>query len=58
LPQFRNLCQDSIWGVRKSCADVFVPVAIVVSNRIRKQLLSPLFVNLLCDQSRWVCITY
>lgn len=55
LPQFRNLCDDSIWGVRKSCADVFVTVALIVSMDVRRNILAPLFVNLLNDQSRWVC---
>lgn len=56
LPKFQHLCQDSIWGVRKCCADVFVPLAITVSTKLRKEVLSPLFVNLLNDQSRWVCL--
>lgn len=54
LPQFKSLCEDGIWGVRKACADVFVPVSCVCSNQVRRQLLGPLFVSLLCDGSKWV----
>merc|ERR1712241_1431843 len=44
-------------GVRKACADVFMPVSCVCSPSVRKSELSPLFVNLLRDQSRWVRMT-
>merc|ERR1711884_39481 len=53
-PVFYSLCEDSVWGVRKACADVFMPVSCVCSPQVRKQDLSPLFINLLRDQSRWV----
>lgn len=43
-----------MWGVRKACADVFMPVSCVCSPSVRKSELSPLFVQLLRDQSRWV----
>ena len=43
-----------MWGVRKACADVFMPVSCVCSPQVRSQELSPLFINLLRDQSRWV----
>merc|ERR1719458_2095610 len=42
------------WGVRKACADVFMPVSCVCSPTVRQAELSPLFINLLSDQSRWV----
>merc|ERR1719458_1105510 len=42
------------WGVRKACADVFMPVSCVCSPTVRQTELSPLFINLLRDQSRWV----
>ena len=53
-PVFYSLCEDSVWGVRKACADVFMPVSCVCSPQVRSQELSPLFINLLRDQSRWV----
>lgn len=54
LPKFFYLCEDGVWGVRKACADVFMPVSCVCSSAVRQQELSPLFINLLRDQSRWV----
>ena len=57
LPKFLYLCEDSIWGVRKACADVFMPVSCVCSPSVRKSKLSPIFINLLKDQSRWVRMT-
>lgn len=54
LPRFSYLCDDAIWGVRKACADVFTAVSYSCSTETRRQELAPLFVNLLCDQSRWV----
>ena len=40
--------------MRKACADVFMPVSCVCSPTVRQAELSPLFINLLRDQSRWV----
>ena len=54
LPKFFYLCEDGVWGVRKACADVFMPVSCVCSPAVRQSELSPLFINLLRDQSRWV----
>lgn len=54
LPRFEALCLDGVWGVRKSCAECFMTVSWAVSGSVRKERLSPLFVQLLCDQSRWV----
>ena len=48
------MCEDGVWGVRKACADVFMPVSCVCSPSVRQSELSPLFINLLRDQSRWV----
>jgi serine/threonine-protein phosphatase 4 regulatory subunit 1 len=48
------LCEDGVWGVRKACADVFMPVSCVCSQMVRRTELAPLFINLLRDQSRWV----
>merc|ERR1719270_1629981 len=57
LPKFFYLCEDGVWGVRKACADVFMPVSCVCSPTVRKSELSPIFTNLLKDQSRWVRMT-
>ena len=49
-----SLCEDDVWGVRKACAEVFMPLSCVCSPAVRQFELSPLFVNLLRDQSRCV----
>ena len=54
LPKFFYLCEDGVWGVRKACAEAFMPVSCVCSAAVRHSELSPLFVNLLRDESRWV----
>ncbi|XP_067128525.1 serine/threonine-protein phosphatase 4 regulatory subunit 1-like isoform X2 [Centruroides vittatus] len=54
LSRFYHLCEDSVWGVRKSCAEVFTTVSCVCSMEVRKNDLAPLYLNLLCDNSRWV----
>ncbi|XP_076055930.1 serine/threonine-protein phosphatase 4 regulatory subunit 1-like isoform X3 [Oratosquilla oratoria] len=54
LCKFVHLCKDGVWGVRKACAEVFMSVSCACSLIIRKEKLSPVFVSLLTDQSRWV----
>ncbi|XP_041375739.1 serine/threonine-protein phosphatase 4 regulatory subunit 1-like isoform X3 [Gigantopelta aegis] len=54
LPKFFYLCEDGVWGVRKACAECFMNVSCSCSLDIRRHELANLFVNLLCDQSRWV----
>jgi len=54
LPKFYFLCEDSIWGVRKACAECFAQVSTVCSPAVRRAELSQLFINLIYDQSRWV----
>jgi len=48
------MCSDDLWGVRKACAEVFTVVASCVSMQTKWYTLSPLFVTLLRDESRWV----
>ena len=38
----------------QACAETFMGVSGSCSRSIRYEQLSPLFVNLLCDKSRWV----
>ena len=38
----------------QSCAETFMAVSESCSRSTRYEKLSPLFVNLLCDMSRWV----
>ncbi|VDI62375.1 serine/threonine-protein phosphatase 4 regulatory subunit 1 [Mytilus galloprovincialis] len=54
LPKFYYLCEDGVWGVRKACAECFMAVSCSCSLDVRRGELSNLFVNLLCDLSRWV----
>ncbi|KAH9362270.1 hypothetical protein HPB48_002248 [Haemaphysalis longicornis] len=54
LGVFQMLCEDCVWGVRKACAEVFMPVSCVCSLATRRSSLAPLFVGLLEDQARWV----
>ena len=54
LPKFYYLCEDGVWGVRKACAECFMAVSCSCSLEVRRGELSNLFVNLLCDLSRWV----
>lgn len=48
------LCQDEIWEVRKSCAEVIMFVSIVCSPEIRRSTLVSTFAKLLQDDCRWV----
>ncbi|KAL4234722.1 Serine/threonine-protein phosphatase 4 regulatory subunit 1 [Mactra antiquata] len=54
LPKFYFLCEDGVWGVRKACAECFMAVSCTCSSEVRNTDLAAVFVNLLCDQSRWV----
>ena len=54
LSKFACLCEDGVWGVRNACAECFVQVSRVCSMQVRRTNLTQLFVDLLCDQSRWV----
>ncbi|XP_064122974.1 LOW QUALITY PROTEIN: serine/threonine-protein phosphatase 4 regulatory subunit 1-like [Macrobrachium nipponense] len=54
VSKFVCLCEDGVWGVRKACAEVFMGVSCACSLETRKNKLSPVFVSLLTDQSRWV----
>uniref|UniRef100_A0A1X7T7C8 Uncharacterized protein n=1 Tax=Amphimedon queenslandica TaxID=400682 RepID=A0A1X7T7C8_AMPQE len=48
------LCKDEVWGVRKACADVFMDVSLGCSLLSRQERLTPVFLHLLKDDSRWV----
>ena len=54
LPLFINLCKDEVWGVRKACADVFPDVSASSNLGVRHDQLTPMFLKLLHDDSRWV----
>uniref|UniRef100_A0A8C2B7F6 WW-binding domain-containing protein n=1 Tax=Cyprinus carpio TaxID=7962 RepID=A0A8C2B7F6_CYPCA len=52
--KFFDLCSDSLWGIRKACAECFMVVSNCTNPEVRRTKLSPLFINLISDQSRWV----
>ncbi|XP_029468613.1 serine/threonine-protein phosphatase 4 regulatory subunit 1-like isoform X2 [Rhinatrema bivittatum] len=54
IPKFLELCTDSVWGMRKACAECFMAVSYTASGEIRRTKLSPLFINLISDPCRWV----
>ncbi|XP_041837312.1 serine/threonine-protein phosphatase 4 regulatory subunit 1 [Melanotaenia boesemani] len=54
MPKFFDLCSDSLWGIKKACAECFMMVSNSTSPEVRRSKLSPLFINLISDQSRWV----
>uniref|UniRef100_A0A8C5N820 Putative WW-binding domain-containing protein n=1 Tax=Gouania willdenowi TaxID=441366 RepID=A0A8C5N820_GOUWI len=43
-----------LWGIRKACAECFMMVSNSTSPEVRRAKLSPLFISLISDQSRWV----
>ena len=55
VPHLLTLSQDSVWGVRKACAEVYTDVSNNCSMTIRRNHLAPKFIMLLADPSRWVC---
>ncbi|XP_031679777.1 serine/threonine-protein phosphatase 4 regulatory subunit 1-like [Oncorhynchus kisutch] len=54
MSKFFDLCSDSLWGIRKACADCFMIVSNSTSPEVQRTKLSPLFSSLISDQSRWV----
>ncbi|XP_044118704.1 serine/threonine-protein phosphatase 4 regulatory subunit 1-like isoform X3 [Neovison vison] len=54
IPKFFELCSDSVWGMRKACAECFMAVSYSASPEVRRAQLSPLFIKLISDPCRWV----
>ncbi|XP_056155646.1 serine/threonine-protein phosphatase 4 regulatory subunit 1 isoform X2 [Lampris incognitus] len=54
LPRFYQLCTDSVWGVRKACAECFTAVSMASPPDVRRNKLAKLFTQLISDPSRWV----
>lgn len=54
VPHLVSLSQDSVWGVRKACAEVFTEVSYNCCMATRRNHLAPIFTHLLQDASRWV----
>lgn len=56
FPQFIALCNDDVWGVRKSCVESMMSVACRVPFRLRLSM-SQTLIKLCDDDSRWVRIS-
>ncbi|XP_060832618.1 serine/threonine-protein phosphatase 4 regulatory subunit 1-like isoform X2 [Bombus pascuorum] len=54
FPIFVDLCSDKIWGVRKACVDVMMPVSCCMTLQHRRLLLAELLATHLNDESKWV----
>ena len=54
LPMFLRLCRDEVWGVRKTCADMFTNISQCCTLATKHDQLTPAFLKLLHDDSRWV----
>lgn len=49
MPCFCKLSSDSIWGIRKSCAESIVDIAEALALKEREEYLLPVFLNYLKD---------
>ncbi|KNC51109.1 serine/threonine-protein phosphatase 4 regulatory subunit 1 [Thecamonas trahens ATCC 50062] len=54
LHLYESLAKDSIWGVRKACAESLVALATVVDDEVRSSVLVAHFESFVNDVSRWV----
>ncbi|XP_076764465.1 serine/threonine-protein phosphatase 4 regulatory subunit 1 isoform X2 [Xylocopa sonorina] len=54
FPVFVDLCCDEVWGVRKACVDVMMPVSCCMTLQHRRLLLAELLATHLNDSSKWV----
>ena len=57
LPMYITLCNDPVWSVRKSCAEVIVSFACCVSLEHRRTILSKILADFLTDDSKWVKVS-
>lgn len=55
-PEFFGLCTDSVWGMRKACAECFLAVVHNTSPEVCRAKLWPLFITLISDPCRWVSV--
>ncbi|XP_029160392.1 serine/threonine-protein phosphatase 4 regulatory subunit 1-like isoform X6 [Nylanderia fulva] len=54
IPTFMELCGDRVWGVRKACVEVILPVACCTSPEERQKALADMLAKHLNDDSKWV----
>ncbi|KAM0734403.1 Serine/threonine-protein phosphatase 4 regulatory subunit 1 [Formica fusca] len=57
IPTFVDLCGDRVWGVRKACVEVMMPVACCSTPEQRRLLLADILAKHLNDDSKWVRIS-
>lgn len=57
IPTFVDLCGDRVWGVRKACVEVMMPVACCSTPEHRRLLLADILAKHLNDDSKWVRIS-
>lgn len=54
LGAYLSLCGDTVWAVRKACADVLPDMSQLAPAHVRKAQLLPVFDKLCEDVSHWV----
>ncbi|XP_017792094.1 PREDICTED: serine/threonine-protein phosphatase 4 regulatory subunit 1-like isoform X3 [Habropoda laboriosa] len=54
FPIFVDLCCNKVWGIRKACVEVMVPVSCCMTLQHRQLLLAELLETHLNDDSKWV----
>ncbi|XP_011144837.1 serine/threonine-protein phosphatase 4 regulatory subunit 1 isoform X2 [Harpegnathos saltator] len=54
FPTFIHLCGDRVWGVRKACVDVMMPVSCCSTLEHRRLFLAEILTKHLKDESKWV----
>ncbi|KZC08405.1 PREDICTED: serine/threonine-protein phosphatase 4 regulatory subunit 1-like [Dufourea novaeangliae] len=57
FPLYVDLCCDQVWGIRKACVDVMIPVSCCMTLQHRRLLLADLLATHLNDESKWVRIS-
>ncbi|XP_067211708.1 serine/threonine-protein phosphatase 4 regulatory subunit 1 isoform X2 [Linepithema humile] len=57
IPTFVDLCGDGVWGVRKACVEVMMPVSCCSTPEFRRLLLADILAKHLNDDSKWVRIS-
>ncbi|XP_026828908.1 serine/threonine-protein phosphatase 4 regulatory subunit 1 isoform X2 [Ooceraea biroi] len=57
IPTYVDLCGDRVWGVRKACVEVMMPVSCCLMPEQRRLLLADILAKHLNDDSKWVRIS-
>ncbi|XP_076622614.1 serine/threonine-protein phosphatase 4 regulatory subunit 1 isoform X2 [Colletes latitarsis] len=54
FPTYTDMCHDKVWGIRKACVDVMMPVACCTTLLYRRTVCAELMATHLNDESKWV----